>query len=60
MMPIVTNPLLLMSWQSKFQKLMEGKLSLIELTIETTRAGMVCGQEIGSSGFTGPTRCFER
>jgi hypothetical protein len=31
MMPIVTNPLLT-SWQAKFQKLMEGKMSLIELT----------------------------
>jgi hypothetical protein len=31
LMPIVTNPLLT-SWQEKFQKLIAGKLSLIELT----------------------------
>ena len=30
-MPIVTNPLLT-SWQAKFQKLMEGRMNLIELT----------------------------
>ena len=31
MMPIVTSPILT-SWQTKFQKLIVGKLSLIELT----------------------------